>query len=191
MRQAALLLVLLAACSNEDASSLRRDGTPNPAADSPAGGGDEPAKPNDPATCAPARKLVGFGGRDLAPERLVENAGVDRHRVKPYDVLAGEYARVLGKTPASLAAADTTFGSPPPRWFDEPNVSGTVMFAAFRISYDGCLDAAEQTCAAFQRKAWSRTPTPEEIGACDALKQKEGWPTACAAVLTSGGFITY
>ena len=99
-----------------------------------------PAQPGtvDPATCG-GKTFTGFDGEDLVAKRVVANAGVDRGRFKPYDALAGEFQRVLGTTPASLAAASDTFGKAEPRWYDEPAVGGVVLQTGFKIAFDGCL----------------------------------------------------
>lgn len=201
------------ACSSEDESALRGGPGGNPA--NPAVPGD-PAAPGavDPATCG-GKAFAGFEGENLVADRVIANVGVDRGRFKPYDALAAEYKRVLGNTPASLAAADDTFGKAEPRWYEEPTIGGVVLQTSYKIAYDGCLTytqtapeyAAAPTaatagpkCAEMQRRFWSRTPSPDQIAACadvavtgaatepDARKR---WAYACASVLNAAGFMTY
>lgn len=213
---AAFFVVLLAACSSEDGNQL--SGGPGPAGGDPGGPGapGEPGGPGtvDPATCG-GKAFAGFEGENLVADRVVANVGVDRGRFKPYDALAGEYARVLGTTPASLAAAADTFGKPEPRWYDEPAVGGVVLQTAYKIAFDGCLTftasgadyaaaptaaTATAQCAAMARKFWSRTASPDQLAACSDVavngaaaepNPRRRWAYACASVLSAAGFMTY
>jgi len=135
--------------------------------------------------------------------------------MKPFEVLAGEYARVLGTTPASLAGAADTFGSAPPRWHEEPAAGGVGAQTAHKVAFDGCLvytrepakygsaptsaSAAEER-AVMAKKFWSKTPSPDETSACvdvavnpsaSASNARRRWAYACASVLTAAGFLTY
>lgn len=92
----------------------------------------------DPKKCG-GRQYVGMGGADLAASRKAVLAGADHGRVKPYSALTGEYPRVLGITPASLQASAATFGSPPARWYEEPQSSSVALQTAYAVSFDGCL----------------------------------------------------
>ena len=152
----------------------------------------------------------------LGHEQVIEAAlGIDRGRVKPYDALATEYARVLGTTPASLAGASDTFAQAPARWYAEPQGNAVALQTAYKIAFDGCIDytasapayatapdatSAAKVCGEMERKFWSRVPSPAEIQKCvDAAvtgskaepTPRRKWAAACAAVLTSAGFLTY
>lgn len=212
---AVVFAALAPACAAEDANAL--DGRRNTPADpnAPPPGGDPNATPPvDPATCG-GKKFLGFDGEDLVARRPVANAGVDRSRFKPYDALAGEFQRVLGTTPASLAGASDTFGKAEARWYDEPAVGGVVLQTGFKIAFDGCLTyvatkpdfavaptaaTAAAKCAEMARTFWSRTASPDQIAACSdvaiagAAKEPNAqrkWAYACASVLDSAGFMTY
>ena len=96
------------------------------------------------------------------------------------------------------------------------------LFEAYQVSFRLCeanntgatftavpTDAAAKTqCADWERKIWSRTPTPAEIDACAKVAVTDSvtetlqagprqttpvrrWAYACASVLTSAGFLTY
>jgi hypothetical protein len=204
LRSSASLVAALATLSCATTESELSDRGPGSVS---AGGGDDDgaggagAGTIDPATCAPGKKLVGYGGTDLTAARAVAAPGIDRARVKPHDALPGEYTRLFGKVPASLAKADGAFGSVPPRWFDEPTVSGTTIFVSYRIAYEACLDfnpsgaGWPERCASMQRKFWSRTPAPAEIQECvdvaTAAAADHPAAHACASVLVAGGFVTY
>lgn len=212
---AIVLAAVAPACAAEDANAL--DGRKNTPADPnapPPGGDPNPNPPVDPATCG-GKKFLGFDGEDLVARRAVANAGVDRGRFKPYDALAGEFQRVLGTTPASLAAASDTFGKAEARWYDEPAIGGVVLQTGFKIAFDGCLTyvatkpdfavaptaaTATAKCGEMARTFWSRTASPDQIAACSdvaiagAAKEPNAqrkWAYACASVLNSAGFMTY
>lgn len=164
---------------------------------------------------AGARTYKQFDGSNLEDSRANEAVGINRARVKPYVVMASEYQRILGNTPPSLAKAGGSFESPPQRWFAEPVYSGVSMNAAFDISFEGCLtytranadmksaptaDSAKAQCTDLMRKAWSRTPAPEEIDGCTDLALTKlasetdparRWAYVCASVLSSSQFLTF
>lgn len=216
MNHLAIVAVVLAAavpmmaCGDaDDGSGMARV---SPGADETPGA-DSPA-PQPGPTC-PATTVTGFDGQDLFASRATTAAGMDRGRVKPFTALVTEYKRVLGVTPASLAGAAATFGAAEPRWSEEPASGAVALQTAFAVAFDGCLeytkapsefaaapDAASATkeCSAMARKFWSKTPKPEEITACvtaattgtaDEPVARRKWAYACAAVLTSAGFLTY
>jgi hypothetical protein len=176
-------------------------------------------------TCHEKQKsYLGFGGNTLESTRLEAQPQVDRGRVKPFSSLAGEYARVLGFAPDSLAASAATFREAPERWYVEPTSNAVAVYQSFSLAFEGCArllkpwakyedapteETARAECADWQRRFWSRTPTPIEIDACVALAVNDSateplqpggpkptiplrrWTYACASVLTSAGFTTY
>jgi hypothetical protein len=203
-----LFSLLLVACSSADPGVLDRGNDPTPSGE---GTGEAPPA-NPPAPQCASRDYKTFDGSSLANNRVKSAAGVDRGRVKPYESLASEYARVLGATPASLAGAAQTFAQPPKRWFEEPQGNAVAISTAYTIAFDGCIDYtasdaafattsnAPATCAKMQRAFWSKTPTPAEIQACADVAvtgaasepaPRRKWAYACASVLTAAGFMTY
>ncbi len=200
----------LVACASEE-DTLE---TPAPGASSSSGGTVDPQalecteKPQ-------GRTYVDFGGIDLATTRLNENIGVNRGRIKPYAVLAGEYTRVLGAAPASLAGQAGSFDAPAPRYFEEPRATGVGISAMYGVSFEGALAMAKAgakyaaapdattapaECAAFLGKAFSRTPNTSEIDNCATFattklaketNPQRKWAYVFANVLTSTGFLTY
>jgi hypothetical protein len=218
LHASAFMAVLAAACASEDADQLSGGANVAPPAPPGAAPGD-PANPGGPGTVDPAtcggKEFKGFDGENLVRNRVVANIGVDRGRFKPYDALAAEYNRVLGNTPASLAAAGDTFGKPEARWYDEPAIGGVVLQTSFKIAFDGCLTytqtpaefgvaptaaTASTKCADMARSFWSRTASPDQITACSdvaltgAAKEtdpRRRWAYACASVLNAAGFMTY
>jgi hypothetical protein len=216
---AGALVASTAACGdNPDALAGRHNA---PGADGTATNG---ANPNDPnaapgaleCTAKPdGRSYLLFDGSKLESTRANENVGVNRARLKPFTVLSGEYQRVLGLVPASLADAAGSFDDAPARWFSETEHSGVSLNAVFDISFDGCLqytktaadyataptDATATTvCTALMRKAWSKTPAPEEIASCTTLATtklgaepdaRRRWAYVCASVLSSSQFLTF
>ncbi len=215
LRLSAFAVIFVAACSSEDGDPLRGRNTGAPA-DPAAPPAVDPAAPPavDPATCG-GKTFTGFDGENLTMKRAVANVGVDRGRFKPYDALAGEYARVLGTTPASLTAAADTFGKADARWFEEPAVGGVVLQTSFKIAFDGCLTytatspdfaaaptaaSAGAKCGEMARKFWSRTASPDQLTACTDVAltgaatepdPRRKWAYACASVLNAAGFVTY
>ncbi len=156
-----------------------------------------------------------FDGTNLADSRLNENVGVNRARLKPFTVMSGEYSRVLGTAPASLAASAGSFDDAPPRWFEEAQHSGVSLNAVFDISFEGCSaltkagaeyaaaptnESAATVCKSLIRKAWSRSASPDEITACSTLAvtklateadARKRWAYVCASVLSSSQFLTF
>lgn len=170
----------------------------------------------DPAqTCPVGQAYVGFAGTKLETGRVEAVIGADRSRVKPYSALSGEYTRVLGAQPASLAGAAATFGQPANRWYVEPQASAISLYTAYSVAFDGCLtytgtDAkyttapsqatASTECAAMTRKFWSRTASTDEVNACvkvavtdtaSITDAKRRWAHTCASVMTASGFLAY
>lgn len=156
-----------------------------------------------------------FDGSKLEDTRVNEGDDINRARFKPYAVMAGEYQRVLGVVPKSLASAGPTFDAPPERWYSEPSHSGVSVSSAFDVSFEACeahvasssdfaalptADTANRYCGSTMRKAWSRTPSPEVLDDCVELATKKldaepdprrRWSYVCAAILSSSNFLTY
>jgi hypothetical protein len=158
----------------------------------------------------------GFGNVNLVAGRATEvpKEG-NRFRVKPYSVLAGEYTRVLGSVPASLAANSASFISAPDRWYVETQASAVTLFTSFRIAYEGALkmvssdakfaaapteESANANCISFARLAWNRLPTSDEIAACKKVALietvsesdvKARWAYTLASVLAAADFLSY
>lgn len=161
------------------------------------------------------RSYVQFDGTLLEASRKNEGANVNRARLKPYGALAGELRRVLGAAPASLAGAGASFDDPPPRWYLEAEHSGVSLNAFFGIAFEGCraytasgadfaaaptAESASAVCSKLMRKAWSRPPSAEEVGACAELgasgldeepDARRRWAYVCASVLSSSQFLTF
>ena len=216
-----VLSLVVVACADEDAGLLRGNRTETPVGDAPV------VTPVDtPApTCADLQtKYVGFGGTALESTRTELPLGTERARMKPFRALRDDYVRLLGAEPASLATSGPTFGEAPPRWFAEPAPGAVSLYQAYRVGFDACnevtktdakwaaaptLEGAKTECAAWEKKFWNRTPTPEEIEACakvaatDSAKEsavtggtkdtepRRRWAYVCASVLTSGEFVMY
>ncbi|MDB5213665.1 MAG: hypothetical protein JWO86_1592 [Myxococcaceae bacterium] len=209
-----------AAACGDDPNALSGRGNAPGAGDGTANG----ANPNDPNAAPGAlectvkpdgRSYVLFDGSKLEATRINENVGVNRARLKPFAVMQGEYQRVLGLVPASLAASGGSFDVAPERWFAEAQHSGVSLNAIFDISFDGCLqytktaadyaaapttETATTVCTTLMRKAWSKTPAPEEIAACTTLATtklasepdvRRRWTYVCASVLSSSQFLTF
>jgi hypothetical protein len=206
----------LVACA-DDPNAL--SGRKNAAAEDTPG-----ANPDDPNATPAAlectvkpegRSYVLFDGSKLEISRVNENVGVNRARLKPFTVLQGEYQRVLGLVPASLAASAGSFDDAPARWFEEAQHSGVSLNAIFDISFEGCLaytktapdyaaaptaETAATVCSALMRKAWSRTPSPDEITSCTTLATtklaaepdaRRRWTYVCSSILSSSQFLTF
>lgn len=163
----------------------------------------------------PERSYELFDGTKLEASRADENVGVNRARVKPFAALEKEFQRVLGVAPASIKSAGGSFESPPARWFGETEYSGVSLHAMASLSFDACLaytktgtafgsapteDTARGECTKLMRKAWSRSPSPDEIAACaelatdDLASEKDvrrRWAYVCASVLSSSQFLTF
>ncbi len=170
--------------------------------------------PTNPATCNNGYTYEGFGGLRLEVGRDDEAVGFDRDRVKPLTALTGEYARVLGTTPALLATLSNTFGNTPPRWYIEPQANAVSLFSSMRVAFVGCLNItntadfdavpdatnARAKCADFAHRFWSRTADTEELDSCVELvttktteetQARRKWAYACASVLSSASFLSY
>ncbi len=215
----ASLLALGAAACSSDPNVLDRqtgpgegpgtDGTPSP---------DDPGPTPAALQCTQVpegRSYVLFDGSKMEASRINENVGVNRARIKPFGVLAGEYQRALGLVPASLAAAGSSFDEPPARWYAEAQHSGVSLNAIFDLSFEGCLAftktsadyatapttaTATTVCTALMRKAWSHSPSPEEIASCTTLAvtklaaepdARKRWTYVCSSILSSSQFLTF
>lgn len=197
-------VLALAACGDDPASLLGSRG--------PSRGGE--VLPSEALECTAkpgGRAYLNFDGAHLEDKRANENVGINRARQKPYGVLAGEYQRVLGTVPPRLATSAASFDAPDARWYEEAAYSGVSLNAFFDLSFDACRASVKETamptpesaktfCSALMRKAWSRTPTPEEVDGCVDLATnklatevdpKRRWAYACASVLSSSNFLTF
>jgi hypothetical protein len=167
-------------------------------------------------TSAPqGRSYLDFGGLKLEQSRANQDISANRARVKPFSVLAAEYKRIVGITPPSLAGQSGAFEPPPARWYEEPSASGVGMTTLYGVGFEAGLSyaasdarfkkvpdgvSAPAECAAFLRRATSRTPASEEISTCVAFALKgvtkepvaeRRWAYVFASVLTSTGFLSY
>lgn len=207
------------ACSdNPDALTGGRNGPGGENGSSGGAGSDDPNAAPGALECTvkpEGRAYMLFDGSNLTETRTNENVGVNRARLKPYSVMAGEYTRVLGAAPASLAASAGSFDDAPPRWFEEAQHSGVSLNAIFDISFQGCSaltktgaeyaaapteESAATVCKSLIRKAWSRSASPDEVTACTTLAVtklatetdvRKRWAYVCASVLSSSQFLTF
>lgn len=191
----------------------------------PAGSsGDDGANPDDPNAAPGAlectvkpegRSYALFDGTKLEAKRPNENLGVNRARLKPFGVMKGEYQRVLGLVPPSLEKSGGSFDEAPARWFAEAQHSGVSLNAIFDISFEGCAaltktapeyaamptaESAGTVCASLMRKAWSKTPSPDELTSCTNLATtklnaepdaRRRWTYVCSSILSSSQFLTF
>jgi hypothetical protein len=212
---ASVLVVMVSACADDPNSLLGKKGAGGPnEGDNPNGENGTPeslqctAKPE-------GRAYVNFNGNHLEESRVNENVGVNRARIKPYAVMANEYQRVLGLVPEAIKTAGGSFDDPPERWYAESTHSGVSMNTIFEISFAGCLayakgaadlkaaptaDSAKAECTRLMRKAWNRSPSPEEIQGCTDLAMTKlasqtdvsrRWAYVCSSVLSSSQFLTF
>lgn len=166
-------------------------------------------------SCNGSLAYVGLGSRSLEADRVDNPVGTDRRQVKPYSMLPSEYARVLGSTPTTILNQGKTFNEPVARWHEPAELAAVSLYQAFQAAFEGCLTftataakfavnptstTAPTECAAFQQAFWSRVPTSAETSACASfatsavnndVDPRRRWAYACAAVLTSTGFLTY
>jgi hypothetical protein len=210
-------LTFITACADDPDALTHGNGPDDP-------GGPEDPKPGDPGSTPASlqctqkpdgRSYVLFDGSKLEATRVNENVGVNRARLKPFGVLQGEYQRVLGLVPASLAASGGSFDEPPARWFAEAQHSGVSLNAIFDISFEGCvaytktaaeyaavptMETATTTCTALIRKAWSRSASPDELTSCTTLATqklsaepdaRKRWTYVCSSILSSSQFLTF
>lgn len=209
--------VALTACASEDdplAGRANRNGGDG------TGNGGEGEGEGTPAALQCTDKPEGrsyknFDGNLLELQRVNENVGVNRARLKPFAVMAGEYQRVLGLVPASLAGSAGSFDEPPARWFAEAQHSGVSLNAIFGISFEGCqgytktapeygtaptAETAATVCSTLMRKAWSRAASPDEISSCvklattklnDEPDARRKWTYVCSSILSSSQFLTF
>lgn len=207
-------LVVVACTDNPDSLTGRHNGLTNGAngganGENGAAGGD----PTQPGSCKEGVAHPGFAQTDFVADRKPGGIGSDRRRVKPYSALTSEFRRVLGAAPAALATKAATFGDTPARWYSEPTAGAISLNATYDVAFTGCFDSmtdakyeqmptaesATAECTALQRKAWQRSPTPEEASACSAFVAglttepiaRRRWAHGCASVMTSAGFTTY
>jgi len=205
--------IAVSACSSPDAALF----------DGPRGGanpGDTPDVQQTAAALSCTAKPKGrsytlFDGSNLAADRANENVGINRARMKPFGAFVGEYRRVLGLVPRSLAKAEGSFDEPPPNWYTEAAHSGVSLNALMDVSFDGCLQytnnspqyaelptaqTANEACSSLMRKAWLHSPSPDELSACVTLATtklssendpRRRWAYVCASILSSSQFLTF
>lgn len=183
------------------APSAQGEGTP--------GNGD----PSQPGSCKEGTPHPGFAQMDFVGDRKPGAIGADRRRVKPFSALRTEFQRMLGAVPGPMAQSAAAFGDTPARWYSEPTAGAVSLNTTYSLAFTGCYemmtdakygqaptaDTATTECASLQRKAWQRTPTPEETTACSELVvglttetvARRRWAHACASVMTAAGFTTY
>lgn len=161
------------------------------------------------------RSYTLFDGTKLEQSRHNENVGVNRARVKPFAAMEKEFQRVLGVVPPSLKDSAGSFDVPAARWFGEAEYSAVSLHAMAEISFEACLaytktspafaapptaETAGAECSKLMRKAWSRSPSPDEISGCadlatTALADEKDvgrrWAYACASVLSASQFLTF
>ncbi|MBS1153710.1 MAG: hypothetical protein H6Q89_5408 [Myxococcaceae bacterium] len=210
-----LVSLLAAACADHATIDIKMQQNPN----APVEPVVKPVDPVDPtapveAVCDQGYNYQGFGGMRLEVGRDEDQVGFDRDRVKPLTALRGEYARVLGTTPALLDSLSNTFGVTPPRWYIEPESTAVSLYSSMRVAFVGCLGVtatadydvapdptnARAKCGAFAHRFWSREANTEELDSCvELVTNKTGeepaarrkWAYACASVLSSTSFLTY
>lgn len=210
-----LVSVLCAACADHATIDIKMQKNPNAPLEPVVV---KPVDPVDPTpvemVCDQGYSYQGFGGARLEVGRDEDQVGFDRDRVKPLTALRGEYARVLGTTPALLDSLSNTFGVTPPRWYIEPEATAVSLYSSMRIGFVGCLNVtataeydvmpdatnARAKCGKFAHRFWSREPNVEELDSCvELVTLKTGeepaarrkWAYACASVLSSASFLTY
>ena len=161
------------------------------------------------------RSYTLFDGSKTEAKRQNENVGVNRARVKPFAAMEQEFQRVLGVVPPSLKGAAGSFDVPAARWYGEAEYSAISLHAMAEIAFEGCLaytksspafaaaptdDSARTECSKLMRKAWSRSPSPDEIAGCadlatttlaDEKDVSRRWAYACASVLSASQFLTF
>jgi len=214
---AALLFSSVVGCASNPGSLQGDDGNDpnsNGSAD-PANGGDPNGTGSTTQACDVGQSWDGFAGTKLEVGRVDAPIGADRGRMKPYSALQGEYQRVLGATPSTLAGAASTFGQPVNRWYVEPQASAISLYTAYSVAFDGCLTytatdpkyataptqaTASTECAAMARKFWSQTASTDQVNACVTVAvtntasitdAKRRWAHTCASVMTASGFLAY
>ncbi len=164
--------------------------------------------------CNGSQLYSGIGDLSLDADRVDKAVGLDRLRVKSYDVLSADFVRVLGALPTSLQNQGPTFGAAPARFSAEPLASAVSLYTTFAGAFQGCLTytgsaaaysanptaaTANTECTNFIRKFWSRIPTAAELSPCVGFatgtpiaaetNPRRRWAYTCAAVLTAPGFI--
>jgi hypothetical protein len=211
--------LVLAGCSDLGKSSAVLDHLTNDVG-GPVAPAVDPGKVEDPPSteaprCDSGLNYQGFGGTRLEIGRDDEDMGWDRDRVKPYSALIGEYARVLGTTPALLLTLGSTYGATPPRWFIEPEANAISIYSSVRVAFVGCLSltatgaeyaaapnlaSANENCQKFARRFWSRSAAQDELDGCVKVAvggtgaepdARRKWAYTCASVLSSAPFLTY
>jgi hypothetical protein len=94
-------------------------------------------------------------------------------------------------------------------------LSGVSMTALFDITFEGCTaftktapeyaslptsDSATNVCTTLIRKAWSRSPSPDEISTCIDLATTKlasqndprvRWAYVCSSILSASQFLTF
>jgi hypothetical protein len=210
-------LLGLAACQGQTTVDVHTHGNGQNGTPVVGGSGPNSTSPTAPpvAHCKSGRAYTGFAGNDLTADRLDETAGVDRDLLKPYSALTGAYPLALGNTPSLLSQMDSTFASPPDRWFALQKSNAISLYGALRIGFQGCLtgtandaayanapdgNTAVANCAKWEQTFWNRTPTNDETAVCAdfAVTQttaesdpRRRWAYACATVLSSAQFLGY
>lgn len=173
----------------------------------------DPEQPQ--ARCDMGRVYTGIGGRVLVSTRIDQDMNVDRARIKPYQVFAGEFQRAINTTPSLLSSMGNTFSRPAARWNEEPQLSAVTLYSAYRLAFQGCLtftgsgtkfanapttNTATDICTELAQTFWSRDAEQAEIDACVKVavddtqaetNPRRRWAYTCASLLTTDGFLSY
>lgn len=186
------------------------------------GGGIETGTGGGPElACHYNKTYAGFGGQTLEAGKVVrpgvgdQALGADRDRVKGYDALVDDYARVLGTTtPELLTELKNAYGLTPANWYNDPSATAISIYSSFRVAFVGCLSYtagasfavapdvsnAPALCTQLERKFWSREPDADDISTCanfavtgttDEPDPNRRWAYTCASVLSASDFLTY
>lgn len=164
--------------------------------------------------CNGSQLYFGLGDRSLDDDRNDGTVGNDRLRLKEYNALLADYARVINTTPTSMQGQGSTFNVPQARWWNEPIASAVTVYTAYRGAFQGCLTytasatqygsapttaTATTECNNMARKFWSRPATSAETSACvdfavnkttSETNARRRWAYTCATMLTAVGFLT-
>jgi hypothetical protein len=217
-----VVLLTLVACSNTIDSLGPGEGAENGSSGS-SGSGEISSGGSANLECSTqntGKAYAGFDGKSLTADRTTKGLGVDRARIKPYPVLFGEFERVLGKMPQSVAsnffATGASFELPPPRWYEEPKSTGVGMASYFSLAFSAALAHVEATpgayaalptaesagklCTEMTHTAFRRRASADEVSKCVALsvtklaKEKSisrRWAYTIASILSTADFLSY
>ena len=143
------------------------------------------------------------------PPVAAVNLGYDTRRIKSFDSIKADFARVFGTLPSFLEDSEGAFPTVPAYWFREGKLGAVTLNVLVNAAVQGCQSeampalessAVRSKCQDWARRMWLRDATDDELASCvrtafeitgplgNARRQLE---FACASMMVSLPALTF